>query len=69
MKHNCCNDRMQKIPENYEFCCRTFFDHTLVCVFDIRYEYGKDTWGIVISDLAGGGYIPIDFCPHCGKKL
>lgn len=66
-----CKEGIQKVPTKYVPCCSTFHEHTKCCEYDIRYEWWAKSkhWVIVISELAGGGGIEIDFCPHCGIRL
>ncbi|MGH7175403.1 MAG: hypothetical protein ACREGR_03540 [Minisyncoccia bacterium] len=60
----------QKTPKRWKPCCESFEYRVKSCVYDIRYEwFGRGKWGIVLSEIVGGGYIHIKYCPHCGKKL
>lgn len=66
-----CYEGVQRCPSTGGPCCETFEDHTVACVYDIRYEWWEDKgfWVIPIPFLAGGGGIKISYCPHCGTDL
>ena len=59
------------MPKPFKACCDVFESHTSACEFDIRYEWWTRSkhWYIIISDIAGGGGIEIEYCPHCGSSL
>ena len=66
-----CLKDTQRCPEEGAPCCELFEDHTVTCIYDIRYEWwqAQGFWVICIASSAGGGGIKISHCPHCGTKL
>jgi hypothetical protein len=66
-----CPEGTYKLPRGFSACCDTFSYHTRACYFDVRYEWWTKYrgWYIVIAEMAGGGGIKIEFCPHCGTSL
>lgn len=66
-----CLEGTRRVPRPFKPCCEIFAGHTTTCVFDIRYEWGPRSrqWGIAIDESAGGGWIVMYYCPHCGQRL
>lgn len=66
-----CLENHQRCPEEGKPCCTLFEDHTVACVYDLRYEWWAKPgfWVVRLADSAGGGGIKISFCPHCGSEL
>lgn len=58
------------MPKRYKPCCGAFDARTLVCKYDVRYEWWPDKpkWAILLCDGGTSG-IMMNYCPHCGKKL
>lgn len=66
-----CLEGTRKLPREFAPCCAQFEAHTSACVYDVRYEWsgGVAAWQIAIPEIAGGGGLIINHCPHCGAPL
>ncbi len=66
-----CPEGTRRLPAKFRACCEMFEAHTAACYYDVRYEWwaSRRGWFIVIPELAGGGGVAINYCPHCSSRL
>lgn len=66
-----CLEGSRKVPRGWRACCDAFDARTKSCTFDVRYEWltKRKVWGIAIDGSAGGGFVTMAFCPHCGSRI
>src|SRR5829696_809980 len=71
-----CREGTRSVPPDYTPCCSIFDGHTMICEYDIRYEWWPTArhWAIVIAEAAGGeetaGIEPLPFASeHVGETI